>query len=127
MVKQSSDAPRRSRRVLVIDDDPDTVEALSLILETAGHRVKAAPDGQSGLDLARTFLPEVLVCDIRLPDINGFEVARAVKADPTLSGCYVIAVTGIKLTSIMKSSAVNEYFLKPLEPKTLLAAVDRAS
>jgi DNA-binding response OmpR family regulator len=124
---QSGDGYRRSRRVLVLDDDPDTVAALTAILEHAGHRVRSARDGTSGIDLARTFLPEVLIVDLRLPDTDGFEVARAVNADPTLAGCYVIAVTGVQLTPSMKSFAVNEYFVKPAEPTALLAAVDRAN
>lgn len=123
---QPSDDPRRSRRVLVVDDDSDIVAALTTILEHAGHRVRSALDGNSGIDLARTFLPEVIIVDIRLPDTDGFDVARAVKSDPTLAGCYVIAVTGMKLTPRMKSSAVDEYFLKPVESVALLAAVDRA-
>jgi CheY-like chemotaxis protein len=118
---------RRPRRVLVIEDDSDSLAALTAILEHAGHRVRSALDGQSGIDLARTFLPDVLVVDIRLPDIDGFDVARAIKSDPALSGCYVIAVTGLRLTPSMKSSAVDEYLLKPVESETLLAAVDRAS
>jgi CheY-like chemotaxis protein len=120
-------APRQSRRVLVIEDDSDSLAALTAILEHAGHRVRSALDGQSGIDLARTFLPDVLVVDIRLPDIDGFDVARAIKSDPALSGCYVIAVTGLRLTPSMKSSAVDEYLLKPVESETLLTAVDRAS
>jgi DNA-binding response OmpR family regulator len=120
-------APRRSRRVLVIEDDCDAVAATTAILEYAGHRVRSALDGQSGIDLARSFLPEVLIVDFRLPDIDGFEVARAVEADPTLSGCYVIVVTAVQLTASMKCAAVDEYFMKPVEPYALLAAVERAS
>ena len=126
-VAQSSDDPRRSRRILVVEDDPATVAALTAILEHAGHRVRSALDGRTGIDLARTFLPEVLIVDIRLPDTDGFDVARVVKADPALFGCYVIAVTGIPLTATMKSSAVDEYFVKPVEPNALVAAIDQAS
>jgi CheY-like chemotaxis protein len=116
----------RPRRVLVIEDDPDSLELLTLILRTAGHLVKGAPDGGSGIDLARTFLPEVLICDIRLPDVNGFEVARAIASEPALESCYVIAVTGMMLEPRVKSSAVHEYFRKPVDPEQLLAAVERA-
>ena len=125
-VQQLSD-PRRSRRVLVIDDDSDSLAALKAILENAGHHVRTALDGHSGIDIAGTFLPDVLVVDIHLPDIDGFAIARAVKSDPALSGCYVIALTGTTLTPLTKGSSVDAYFLKAVEPETLLATVDRAT
>jgi CheY-like chemotaxis protein len=121
-------ASRRSRRVLVVEDDTASLAALTALLEHAGHRVRSALDGQSGLDLARTFLPEVLVVDMNLPDIDGFAVAGAVKSDPELSGCYVIALTGsTRPTPLTKNSSVDAYYLKAVESETLLAAIERAS
>ena len=98
-----------------------------MLLEGAGHHVKTALNGQSGIDIALTFLPDVVVCDIRMPDVNGLQVARAIKANPALAGCYIIAVTGMQLGNTIRSFGVDEHFVKPVDPKSLLAAVNRAS
>ena len=124
---QGSEDAHRSRRVLVIDDDPDNLESLTMLLEGAGHRVRTARNGQSGIEVALSFLPEVVVCDLRMPDVNGLQVARAIKANAALAGCYIIAVTGMQLGNTIRSFDVDEYFVKPVEPKALLAAVNRAS
>jgi CheY-like chemotaxis protein len=126
-VPVSSDDPRRSRRVLVVDDDPDTVEALTMLLKGAGHHVKTALNGQSGIDIALSFLPDVVICDIRMPDVNGLQVARAIKANAALAGCYIIALTGMQLGNTIGSFGVDEHFVKPVDSKSLLAAVNRAS
>jgi CheY-like chemotaxis protein len=126
-MSQGSEDARRSRRVLVVDDDPDSLEWLTMLLEGAGHRVKTARDGRSGIEVAVSFLPEVVVCDIRMPDVNGLQVARAIKANAALAGCYIIAVTGMQLGNTIRTFGVDEHFVKPVDPKSLLAAVNRAS
>jgi two-component system CheB/CheR fusion protein len=82
------------RRVLVIEDNPDAIETLSAALELFGHEVRSALDGPSGLELARTFHPEVVLCDIGLPTMDGHAVARAFRADGDLKGVRLIALTG---------------------------------
>jgi len=90
-------APRESRRwrVLVIEDDRDAAESLSMLLRIAGHEVLRAETGTAGIELARERGPDVVLCDIGLPgDLDGYAVARAVRADPNLEGTRLVAVTG---------------------------------
>ncbi|MFL5303112.1 MAG: PAS domain-containing protein, partial [Anaeromyxobacteraceae bacterium] len=86
---------RAALRVLLVDDNLDAVESLAELLELEGHEVKVAADGASGIALARAFKPDVVVCDIGLPgDLDGYAVARALRADPALARTYLVALTG---------------------------------
>jgi signal transduction histidine kinase len=86
--------PASSRLVLIIEDNMDGGDSLAQALELSGHRTRVARDGRSGLALAREIRPDVIFCDIGLPDIDGFEVARSIRKDAALSGVQLIALTG---------------------------------
>jgi signal transduction histidine kinase/CheY-like chemotaxis protein len=92
----SFEAPRAAagRRVLVVDDNVDAAETLGRILELAGHRVWIAHDGKEALELAGSERPEVVLLDIGLPKLDGYEVARRLRLDPDLRGALLVAITG---------------------------------
>jgi PAS domain S-box-containing protein len=87
-------APAAERRILVIEDDIDVANGLQFALEIDGHAVQVAHNGPDGIDRARRFHPEVVLCDIGLPGMNGYEVARAFRSDPSLSGTLLVALSG---------------------------------
>ncbi len=89
-----SAVPHCSRRVLVIDDYVDTAETLRELLELADQQVAVAYNGLDGIAAAREFHPDVLLCDIGLPQMNGYEVARAFREDQALKGIFLVALTG---------------------------------
>jgi signal transduction histidine kinase/CheY-like chemotaxis protein len=80
--------------VLLIEDNVDAAETLAEVLELSGHRVRLAYDGTTGIQMARELKPEVVLCDIGLPDVNGYEVARTLRAEQSLRSTRLIAVTG---------------------------------
>lgn len=80
--------------VLLIEDNVDAAKTLGEILEMGGHRVHLAHDGATGIRLARELKPDAVLCDIGLPDVNGYEVAQALRADESLRSTKLIAVTG---------------------------------
>jgi len=82
------------RVVLIIEDNPDGGDTLAQAMEISGHRALVARDGRSGIALAHTLRPDVIFCDIGLPDIDGFEVAREIRKDAALAGVRLIALTG---------------------------------
>jgi signal transduction histidine kinase len=94
-----------SKRVLVIDDNTDTAESLRLMLSLEGHEVEEAHDGPSGIEKARSFAPDVILCDIGLPGMNGYEVARMIRADPILASSVLVAVTGYTLPDDKRKAA----------------------
>jgi PAS domain S-box-containing protein len=110
------------RRILVVDDNVDAANALRYLLENDGHEVKIANDGPAGLALAREFKPHVLLLDIGLPRLSGYEIAREVRGDPTLSHAVVIAVTGYgQAQDRARSSAAgfHHHLTKPVEFRAL--------
>ena len=92
----TSRTPTRAQpfRVLVVDDNTDAADSLSVVLDIGGHATQVAHDGQRALTLARTFQPEVVFLDIGLPGMDGYEVARALRVMPGLQDMVLIALTG---------------------------------
>ncbi len=82
------------RLVLIIDDDADTGQSLKIALELNGQRVRTARDGKTGIATAHDLKPDVVLCDIGLPDIDGYEVARTLRADEALRSTRLIALSG---------------------------------
>lgn len=84
-----------SRRVLIIEDKVDSAEALGCVMELSGHQVQIAYDGESGIEKARTFQPEVVLCDIGLPgEADGYAVARLLRGQDSFRDTFLVAVTG---------------------------------
>jgi len=86
--------PVPGRRVLIIEDNPDTALAMKDSMELSGHEVRTAQDGTGGLEEARAFLPDVVLCDLGLPGIDGYEVARRIRADDRLEHLFLVALSG---------------------------------
>lgn len=118
----------RGRRVLVVDDSPDTVAGLADLLREWGHSVETAGDGLSAVEVASTFRPDVVLLDIGLPGMDGFEVARRLRADSGFSDTVLIAVTGYGQETDRKralEAGFDHHLLKPLDfarLETLLAS-----
>jgi PAS domain S-box-containing protein len=85
---------QRRRRVLVVDDNVDAAESLAELVEVFGHDAVVAHDGPTAVATARVTHPDVILCDIGLPGMDGYEVARTLRADAALSGTHLVAVTG---------------------------------
>jgi PAS domain S-box-containing protein len=112
------------RLVLVIEDNMDAAETLGELLETKGHRVHLAYDGTTGILMTRDLKPDVVLCDIGLPDVNGYDVARALRADQSLRSTRLIAVTGYA-SSADKQKAMEAGFDDHLTKPPDLDKLDR--
>ncbi len=86
--------PGRNARVLMVEDNPDSAETLGMILELLGHHVRVVHDGVAALDAARANVPDIVLIDIGLPGMNGYEVAEAMRRDPQLGRIVLVALTG---------------------------------
>ena len=105
-------------RIVVADDDPDTVRTLRLLLEDQGHEVKTAADGPAALYAVRDFGADILLLDIGMPGMNGFEVARTLRADTETSACVLIAVSGYGQPEDCERSrevGFNHHLVKPAD------------
>ena len=81
-------------RVLVVDDNADAAESIGILLGTMGHEVRVAHDGANALDLAPGYRPDVVILDIGMPGMDGYEVARRLRQRPEVGGAFLVAVTG---------------------------------
>ena len=110
------------RRVLIIEDNIDVAQTLQDLLALDNHEVEVAHDGPTGLMRAREFKPEVIVCDIGLPDMDGFHVARALRSDEILKDVFLVALSGYALPEDLKRAAeagFDQHIAKPLTAQKL--------
>ena len=110
------------RRILVVEDNPDLAATLRDFLELSGHEVELASSGRDGVLAARQFHPEVVLCDIGLPGMDGFEVAAELRRDPTTADAQLIAVTGYGREEDRrrsKAAGFDLHLTKPVDPAQL--------
>ena len=115
-----------SKRVLVIEDHEDNRRILRDLLTSAGYESIEAVTGEEGVALAETHRPDLILMDIQLPGLDGYEATRRIKANPALRHIPVIAVTSYALSGDevkAKAAGCDAYVTKPFSPRALLAKV----
>jgi CheY-like chemotaxis protein len=118
----------RQRDVLVVEDNADARETLGMLLELAGHRVHSASDGPEGLRAAMSVRPDVMLVDIGLPEMDGYEVARQVRRIDGANQPYMIALTGYGTPEDRQralDAGFDEHLVKPVDFDALAAALQR--
>jgi PAS domain S-box-containing protein len=116
-------------KILVINDDPDALELISFVLDQSGYEVLTADGGKSGLETAVQTVPDLIISDVRMPDLDGFEVCKLLREDPRLKTTPVILVTAASKDtgSAVKGlkAGADDYLEAPLDPTRLAAKVAR--
>lgn len=115
-------------RILVIEDNPINLELMTYLLRAWGHEPVAAVDGETGVARALGDRPELIVCDIQLPGIDGYEVARRLKAEPAMAGVPLIAVTAYAMVGDRDRAlraGFDGHFAKPIDPAALMTELSR--
>ena len=116
-----------NKRVLIVEDNEQNLYLLSFILQKRGYEVVAAHDGQQGIDMALSMIPDLILLDIQLPVMDGYAVARALRADPRLDRVPIVAVTSYAMTGDREKTieaGCNGYIEKPINPDTFLQQVE---
>ena len=119
------------KRILIVDDDPDLVEAVSMLLEAAGMEPLAAYGGVEGLEKARNEEPDLIVLDVMMPDKDGYAVARELAKDAKLSEIPLIMLTAVVdhigdthySHADGKDLVADDYFQKPVDPEALVQRI----
>ena len=112
--------------VLVVDDDPDVARFVEVNLRSAGYEVTVASNGEEGLEKAVALRPDLVLLDVMMPKLDGFEVAQRLRRDPRTSSSSIIMLTAKALSSdkvLGLSSGADDYIIKPFDPVELLARV----
>jgi diguanylate cyclase (GGDEF)-like protein len=112
--------------VLVVDDDPDVARFVEVNLRSAGYDVAVASNGEEALEKAVELRPDLILLDVMMPKLDGFEVAQRIRRDTRTSSCSIIMLTAKALSSdkvVGLSSGADDYIIKPFDPVELLARV----
>lgn len=111
-----------ARRILVVDDNRDAAFSLAVLLRTMGHLTEVALNGDSAIEVARRFRPEIILLDLVLPDCDGCDLARELKGEPGLETVRIFAVTGYGGEEDRRRSmqaGCEAHLLKPVEARVL--------
>ena len=114
------------KKVLIVDDEPNIVVSLEFLLKQAGYETEVARDGQGALDAAKVFSPDLVLLDVMLPGIDGYEVLRAIRSRSENTGMKVILLTarGREVDRLKGLDlGADLYFTKPFSTRDLVAAV----
>ena len=111
--------------VLVVDDDSSQRELLTRFLEREGFAVRTAPDGRAGLEMARALKPRAILLDVMMPQMDGWSVLTALKADPAVSGIPVVMASFVNEPALANALGATDYILKPVEWDQLKTVMQR--
>ena len=115
-------APAGRSRVLIVEDNPDAAEMLDVAVSHLGHETRQAHDGASAITVATQFVPDVILLDIGLPIVNGYAVARALRARPEFAHVHLAAITGWGQDEDRRKAreaGCDSHFTKPLSPEAM--------
>jgi two-component system CheB/CheR fusion protein len=126
LAREGAGGPHK-RRLLVVDDNKDAAESMSMLLEMWGHEVAYAYDGPSALETAEQWHPEAVFLDIGLPGMDGYEVAERLRGLPEAKHAVLIAITGYGQEDDRRRSrraGIDHHLVKPVAPDALRSLID---
>src|SRR5438128_1658554 len=106
------------RPILIIEDDQPSLELVEYLCRAAGFETLTASDGPQGLAVARSALPDLVLCDLQMPGMNGYEVLKQLRIDPVLQSIPIVAVTAFSMARDRDralAAGFNGYFSKPID------------
>ena len=116
------------KHILIVDDYPDALEIWVIYLTSFGYRVSTAADGQTAIALAERLLPDLIVLDLELPGISGWDAARRLRRNPRTEDIPLIAATGYsheRQLTMARDAGFDRVLVKPVEPEALLDEIER--
>jgi CheY-like chemotaxis protein len=115
--------------VLVVDDDPDFTQSMSMLLELAGYCTVSAFDGRTAIELAQRHRPLVILSDLAMPGLDGYSLLRALRTEPACRHAFVVALSGWgghTASQDARNAGFDAYFMKPCEHAELMNTVAAA-
>ena len=114
-------------RVLIIEDNKANLELVEYLLKASGYTTLTARDGEEGVAAARKEHPDLIICDLQMPIMDGYEVLRELKKDPLLRSIPVVAVTALSMPgdrNNVLTAGFDGYLSKPIDPETFVRTVE---
>ena len=116
------------KHILIVDDYPDALDIWAIYLQAMGYRVSTAGDGAAAIAQAERLLPDLIVLDLELPRVSGFDVAKRLRANPATSHIPLIAATGyshVKQLDRAREAGFDQIVVKPCDPDLLVEEIER--
>jgi len=116
------------RRVLIVDDNRDSVETMATLIRLSGHEIEMAHDGETALEKAKSFKPEIILLDVGLPDMHGYEVAERLRAIPENKSLVIVALTGYgneEDRRRARDAGFDYHFVKPVDFTALESLINK--
>jgi len=116
-----------SVRILIIEDNPANLELMGYLLRCSGHEVLIATDGPEGLDCAQMEAPDLIICDIQMPRMTGFEVALHLKGNDQLKHIPLVAITAFAMVGDRErvlAGGFDGYLAKPIDPEAFVGQIE---
>ena len=117
-----------TKHILVVDDEPAWIGAVSMVLQSKGYDVKAYSSGTDALNALAQFKPDLILSDIRMPDMNGFDFLDSLKKLPAVAGTPVVflsAVDDFHARKVARELGAVDYILKPIDEKDMISALEK--
>ncbi|NQV42401.1 MAG: response regulator [Candidatus Marinimicrobia bacterium] len=114
-------------KTLIIEDNENNMYLISFLLQNNNHEIHQAYDGQEGVELAKTLQPDLILLDIQLPKMNGYEVAQKIRQDESLDKVPIVAITSYAMPGDKEkalASGCTGYIKKPINPDTFLEEIE---
>jgi CheY-like chemotaxis protein len=114
-------------RILIVEDNPANLELMRYLLRARGHTVLSAVDGESGVETVRKELPDLILCDVQLPKMDGYGVIRQLKSEPAHCSIPLVAVTAFAMVGDrdrMLAAGFDGYLPKPITPESFVTEVE---
>src|ERR1051325_1896080 len=114
-------------RILIVEDNPENLDLMTYLLEAFGHTVLKAMDGEAGVQVARSERPDLVLCDLQLPKLDGFEVAGQIRNSPELSKVPLVAVTAYAMRGDhdkVLAAGFKGYITKPIVPEEFVSQAE---
>lgn len=116
------------KHILIVDDYPDALDIWAIFLRASGYKVSTAADGASAIEQAERLLPDLIVLDLELPRISGFDVAKRLRSNPDTQSIPLIAATGYSHLSQLdraRAAGFDQIVVKPCDPDALIEEIER--
>ena len=121
-VRQLKPDSQPRRRILVVEDDLDSVHSMAYLIKMMGHEVRFAINGFAAIDIARNYRPDIIILDIGLPDCKGDHLARQLRFEPGVEGARMIAISGLPQENLEEralAAGCADFYRKPIDPAKL--------
>jgi CheY-like chemotaxis protein len=114
-------------RILIVEDNEANLDLVRYLLQHHGYTTIEAVDGESGIEMAKAERPDIVLCDLQMPGVDGFGVLRTIRADPAIASLAVVALTALSMPGdrdTVLAAGFDGYLAKPIDPETFVKEIE---